>query len=339
MIVERQENNFDLIRLLAAAFVIFSHAFGICGLKDPVLEFTGTLPGGQLAVYVFFVISGYLIAGSWFKRPKLIPYFEKRILRIYPALIVVLLISIFIFGPILTTLSLKEYFSASETYSYFINLSLWKMQYSLPGVTMHGEDLFFNTPIWTLFFEFIMYLSIAFLGMTGILKNKREGRWILWLLFIVFLFLDFYGIPKELFIMKISAFNFVRFFIYFYSGVLYYLYLKDRKMSGYIAFVSILAAIFYRDTVFFSFFSLVSITTSVFWFAFLDYHPLKFIVSRGDFSYGLYIYGCIIQNFIQYYTGCSIPLMIKIPLSLALTFPFAIFSWRLIESKFLKLKL
>ena len=69
------------------------------------------------------------------------------------------------------------------------------------------------------------------------------------------------------------------------------------------------------------------------------YSYIGFIVTKGDFSYGLYIYGCIIQNIIHINFGCELPLMYKIPLSLALTFPFAFFSWKFIESKALKLKL
>jgi len=339
MAVERQKNNFDVIRLLAASFVIFSHAFGICGLVDPVLQFTGTLPGGQLAVYIFFTISGYLIAGSWLKRPELIPYFEKRILRIYPALIVVLLISIFIFGPILTVLPLREYFSNPSTYTYLINLSLWKMQFALPGIFVDGKELFFNYPLWTLFFEFIMYVSVAILGLAGILTNDKKKIWVIWLLFVGFLFLDSYGISTELYVVKISAFNFTRFFVYFYSGVLYYLYMKDKKPNEILVIVLIALAIFTRGTFLFNFFSMLAIVSSVFWFAFIKYHPLRFIVSKGDFSYGIYIYGSIVQNFIHYYSDCTLPLAVKIPISLLSTFPFAVLSWRLIESKALKLKL
>ncbi len=339
MAVERQKNNFDLIRLIAASFVIFSHAYGICGLIDPVLEFTGTLPGGQLAVYVFFTISGYLITGSWLKRPELIPYFEKRVLRIYPALIVVLLLSMFLFGPILTSLSLKSYFSNPSTYTYLINLTLWKMQFALPGIFVDGKELFFNYPLWTLFFEFIMYVSVAILGLAGLLRSDKKRIWTIWLLFLSFLFLDSYGISTDVYVLKISAFNFTRFFVYFYSGVLYFLYMKDKKPNGILVLGLIAVAIFTRGTYMFNFFAMLAIVSTVFWFAFLNFHPLRFIVSRGDFSYGIYIYGSIVQNFIHYYSGCTLPLSVKIALSLVLTLPFAILSWRLIELKALKLKL
>ena len=339
MAVDRQENNFDLIRLLAAAFVIFSHAFGICGLLDPVLKFTGTLPGGQLAVYVFFIISGYLIAGSWLKRPELAPFFEKRILRIFPALIVVLILSVFVFGPALTTLSLKEYFSNPKTYAYFENITLIKMQYALPGVMHDGKEMFFNYPLWTLFFEFLMYFSVAFFGIAGIFKDQSGKIWIIWILFLGLLSLDLYGIPKSLFVLKISAFNFTRFFVYFYSGVLYFYYLKNKKPNGILVLFFIAAAILTRGTWLFNLFSLLSITLLVFWLAFLEIKPFKFIVSKGDFSYGFYIYGSIIQNIIHMNFGCELPLIYKIPLSLALTFPFAFFSWKFIESKAMKLKL
>ena len=335
----RRENNFDLIRLVAASFVIFSHAFGICSLQDPVLKFTGTLPGGQLAVYVFFIISGYLITGSWIKRPQPAPFFEKRILRIFPALIVVLILSVFVFGPLLTSLPIKDYFSNSRTYSYFLNITLIKMQFQLPGVTHNGSEIFFNYPLWTLFFEFLMYVSVAFLGLLGLLKIDSKQRWIIWILFAGFTALDIYGVPKDLYVLKVSAYNFTRFFIFFYAGVLYYMHFSNKKPNGLVTFLLIVLAVVTRGSAFFILFVLIALTAFIFWFAFVKYLPLKSIVSRGDFSYGIYIYGGIIQNILLMNIGCSLPLFVQIILSLALTFPFAFFSWKMIESKAMKLKL
>jgi peptidoglycan/LPS O-acetylase OafA/YrhL len=177
------------------------------------------------------------------------------------------------------------------------------------------------------------------LGLISILKYDKSKLAIIWILYVGFLILDSYGVSTRLFVFKISAFNFVRFFVYFYSGVLYFFYMKNRRPHGAIVLSAILAAVLCRGTNWFEIVSLIAIVITVFWFAFLDYRPLQFIVSKGDFSYGLYIYGSIIQNFIHYYYGCSIPLYLKIPLSLLLTFPFAYFSWKFIESKALKLKL
>jgi peptidoglycan/LPS O-acetylase OafA/YrhL len=336
--VSHRRNNFDTLRLLAAMFVIFSHAFGFCSVPDPVAKYTGRLPGGQLAVYIFFVMSGYLILESWYRKPELNAFLMKRMLRIFPALIVVILLTVFLFGPLLTELTLKEYFSSTSTWTYFINISLWKMQFNLPGISYNHLPVTLNAPIWTLFFEFLMYLSIACFGMLGFFKIKSKKIFFIWMLFSCCIIADMYGVPQGLFILKISASSLVRFFIYFYLGALYRYYAKEKKMNVLFALIFLAATIFNRQTIWFNFFAPLFVTSFVFWFGFMGRHPLKGIVKKGDFSYGLYIYGYIIQNFVQHFFDCRLQLPLKIALSIALTLPFAWFSWRFIESKALKLK-
>jgi peptidoglycan/LPS O-acetylase OafA/YrhL len=60
-------NNFDLIRLIAAVMVIFSHSFPISFGKingqdsDPLFQHTGQISIGHMAVMIFFIVSGFLI--------------------------------------------------------------------------------------------------------------------------------------------------------------------------------------------------------------------------------------------------------------------------------------
>jgi thiamine-phosphate pyrophosphorylase len=84
--VERR-NNFDTLRLIAATSVIFSHAFLLAtGRQDgePLMLLTGgqTILG-VVGVFVFFVISGYLVTQSWERAPSLPHFAVKRVLRIY----------------------------------------------------------------------------------------------------------------------------------------------------------------------------------------------------------------------------------------------------------------
>ena len=60
------------------------------------------MPGGFIGVYIFFVISGFLISGIIIKQAKKITFsyldfYERRIKRIYPSLILVLL-SVLVIG-------------------------------------------------------------------------------------------------------------------------------------------------------------------------------------------------------------------------------------------------
>lgn len=97
-----RSNNFDLIRLLAAAQVVFAHAVGhtpvLAGHPawlQSLLDVVSLFPG----VAVFFVISGFLIPRSYERlEDRPLAYFLHRGLRIYPALIVCLLVSLAVLG-------------------------------------------------------------------------------------------------------------------------------------------------------------------------------------------------------------------------------------------------
>lgn len=97
-----RHNNFDLIRLLAAAQVVVAHAIGHTDLQNqlPVwgrqlFDALMLIPG----VPVFFVISGFLITKSYEKNPAdLGGYFWRRGLRIFPALWVCLFFTLVTLG-------------------------------------------------------------------------------------------------------------------------------------------------------------------------------------------------------------------------------------------------
>ena len=67
---QNRENNFDFIRFVAAAMVIFSHTYAV--LKDnssePLSGATGFITFGSLAVEIFFIVSGYLVCKSLLMR-------------------------------------------------------------------------------------------------------------------------------------------------------------------------------------------------------------------------------------------------------------------------------
>ncbi|MFZ7115060.1 MAG: acyltransferase family protein [Bacteroidota bacterium] len=337
-ILQQQPNNFNIIRLLAAVFVIFSHSFGFFHQLDPVKYCTnGQLPGGQLAVYIFFVLSGYLITASWLKKENVRVYLESRVRRIFPALVVTVFLSVFIFGPLLTSLSLESYFSSADTYAYFWNLSLWKMSMTLPGVFVYeGKEHTFNAPLWTLFFEFLMYLLVILFGLMKLFRREKMSVYLLWTFFISSLILCTLKISPDLFMLKIGVANFVRFFAFFFSGALYYLYLKGKKPQWFIPVLFLCLSLALRSTQFFFVPALFCIVTSVFY---IGFHEKKFgtaIVSKGDFSYGTYLYGFIVQSIVFQYFGKSLNPMTHFLISTIFTLPLAILSWNLIEEKLLK---
>lgn len=77
-------NNFDLIRLVAAAQVVLWHGIEHLDVQAPpaLLWMLGLFPG----VPIFFVVSGYLVTASYRRTHGLRRYFTNRALRIFPAL-------------------------------------------------------------------------------------------------------------------------------------------------------------------------------------------------------------------------------------------------------------
>jgi len=79
------ENNFDLVRLVAAGEVAVRHALHFlapAALTDVVLGLLALVPG----VPVFFFLSGYLISRSLERSTSTRDYFRNRALRLFPAL-------------------------------------------------------------------------------------------------------------------------------------------------------------------------------------------------------------------------------------------------------------
>lgn len=151
----RHKNLFDLLRLIAATMVLWSHAFPLTGQPSPGC-FGNSL--GTVGVKIFFVISGLMITRSWLDDPRLWPFAMRRALRIMPALILVVLVTTFLMGPLVTVLPSAEYFRDHATWYYLRNILLSPV-YALPGV--FGSNVYpsaVNGSLWSLPAEVCMYV-------------------------------------------------------------------------------------------------------------------------------------------------------------------------------------
>src|SRR5271166_1142826 len=132
-----RDNNFNLIRMIAATAVLVSHAYPLAlgaGTIEPLEHWLG-MSLGTLAVCSFFLISGYFISHSFHRKHDVIEFTAARVLRSYPGLFAALIVTVFIQGPAFTKFRLGAYFSQPETRLYLPrNLSLIALQYVLPGV-------------------------------------------------------------------------------------------------------------------------------------------------------------------------------------------------------------
>jgi peptidoglycan/LPS O-acetylase OafA/YrhL len=171
-----RRNNFDVLRLAAASLVLVSHSFVVVGHHEPTV---GHFQLGTLGVEIFFAISGFLVAKSWFSQPRLGAFVLKRALRIVPALAVTVAALAFVVGPAVSHDAPKAYFGAAQTYAYPVDNvaavatggSVRHVSHDLPGVFATNPDTSVDRSLWTLPIEAQAYMAIALLGIAGVLSG------------------------------------------------------------------------------------------------------------------------------------------------------------------------
>mgnify|MGYP002776404545 CR=1 FL=1 len=84
--------------------------------------------------------------------------------HIFPALAVLVMATVFCFGPVLTTLPITDYFASSDTWGYLSTAALL-VRRGLPGVFVDNPyPQAVNGSLWTLPVEFLCYVSVALIG-------------------------------------------------------------------------------------------------------------------------------------------------------------------------------
>ena len=308
-------NSFDLLRLLAATAVIFHHDWPLAGL--PVRRLFST-DFGELGVGIFFVISGYLVAASWRRAPELRAFLQKRLLRIEPALVASVAVTALVFGAYATTLPLADYFREPKVWLYVVrNTLLYPVTYDLPGVFNHNPlpDTV-NGSLWTLRLEFSFYLVVAALGFARLLTPRVVGALTLaaaaafLVLHVARPDLRTGGLMRLADIAALNGFLFL-------AGA--FLSLRDRPVPVWAAIL--LAPLLLTPAWIFGLPALVVAVGS-----------LRSVRLPGDISYGLYIYAFPLQQILAAHGKLSFAAAV------AVTAPFAIASWFLVEKPALRLK-
>lgn len=174
---EQGSNNFDALRLLAALAVLVSHSYPLTRHgADPLARWTqGQTDGGSAAVAAFFVISGFLVTRSVLSRDPG-QYVRARLLRILPALLVVVVVQTFVIGPVFTTLPWRDYLGDAQTFAGLRNASVFDLRNTLPGVfAANPYPDVVNGSLWTLPVECGVYLVLPVLALLGLLRPPFVG--------------------------------------------------------------------------------------------------------------------------------------------------------------------
>ena len=322
-----RHNNFDLLRLVAAVSVIFSHAFLLSENSqdhDPLMILTGGQAIlGIVGVFVFFTISGYLVTQSFDSTPSPLVFLAKRALRIFPGLIVCLLVCAFVIGPLVTDLPLADYLARREPYLFVLHNAVLDVEYNrLPGVVFwHGNiGGIVNGPLWSLPCEVLMYLVLFGLGLCRLLTLPAG---------LMLLVVGIGGICFDDRDLLGGAFWLLGFFA---AGVCCYRLRATRFIAGHWALVALAGlALSIPARLFIVGFLLFGSYLTIY-LALNHKLPVAPAAKFGDLSYGLYIYGWPIEQCVVYYSA-SAPWWEVFLVSLAIAGPTALLSWHAIERR------
>jgi peptidoglycan/LPS O-acetylase OafA/YrhL len=331
-----RKNNFTLIRLLFAVFVLIAHAYALTNfthhhVSDPLSHHLPKGVGGigALAVDGFFFISGILITQSYIRREDLKAFALARLYRIYPAYIVCLLLCVFLLGPLRSTLSFLDYFRNPEVYAYLVqNSFLCKVRFDLPGLFQSNPLSAVNGSSWTLPVELRCYFVVGILGVLGLLRNARRTN----LTLLVIALIAYWNFDVVPFVGEHR--QFLRPSLYFALGIFCCLNAKSIPLNGWIMLgiwgLYILGFKSQWNEVTFGLTLCYGILISAYRLPALD------LDRWGDFSYGIYIYAFPIQQLIVSLSPHGGPRQ-NILISLPSVFLLAVLSWNFVEKPALAL--
>lgn len=303
-------NNFDLIRLFAASQVFLHHMYEIVGVDygaivNGLSYFLVLFPG----VPIFFFISGYLISQSFERSSSLKSYSLKRILRIYPALIISVVMGVL--------LILASGYEPDRSVGFFdwcalvvTKITIFQF-YNQEFLRDYGDGVF-NGNLWTITVELQFYVMIA-LFYTFFRKMNLSKAWywgsILLLAILanrVFAYLhEDYSEEIWFKLYRVSFFPWIYMFV---LGVIAQIY--KNQLIPFVRKYALLILLAYG-----------SIAFAGLWFEWFEYgnniSPLlvpglflsvlacaycfpgmsKHVVRGQDVSYGIYLYHMLIINF------------------------------------------
>ena len=341
LLKERLNNNYDFLRVFAALCITLTHSYNLILKNDdePLMKLTGNrFDFSFIGLSIFFSISGYLITKSAVTSSSFKNYIWKRLLRIQPMLMLVCLISVFLIGPVFSSLNINEYFREKGTYTYLRNIMpLFGIQFTLPQVFTHNiAENGVNGSLWTLIVEERLYLT---LGLLFLFKSfdKKILLSIIVILNVLF-FLHFVFFNENL--IKYLSGNQVFYALIFLNSSAFFLLDVDfskYSKSGlvFLGIISLLSLSIFLPLE-------KSIHIILLPFIVIMIAHLKGFTNKagryGDFTYGIYAFSFPVQQIL-----ISTKIIKDSPLNLffitlLLVIPIAILTWHLMEKKMLVLK-
>jgi peptidoglycan/LPS O-acetylase OafA/YrhL len=342
-LVDGRSNNLDVMRVVFATGVVLFHSFLFTTVpgRDPLVWLTGGTAGlGSESVAAFFIISGLLITASWMHRPDPRSYVINRVLRIYPAFLVVCAFCLLVVGP-LGAADVHGYFSALHPLEAVADmLTLGRIQpvaayEDLPKVA--GE---LNSSLWTIRIEFVCYLLVLALGVLGILRRRLVIAGMFALLLVVRIPIHVASLAGRLpaGARLVDHRDHVELIAFFLAGTTFYLYReripRSRVIAAAAGVVWLAAALAHQLW----FVTPIVFTYLVFYVGYTPRARFKDFSRHGDLSYGIYLYGWPAQLLVATFLSDHLQPHVFFVVAMVPVVAFAGLSWTMVERPSLSLK-
>ena len=339
-IKSHKSNNFGFLRLLFAYLVILSHSPELLdgnSSRELLTRLTGNITFGVFAVDGFFLISGYLICQSFEQSKSLFSYFIKRVLRIYPAFIVIWVISLFLIVPLNGQAHLLSEIHLMDWARNVVKVLILSQPHVEGFMFTHSIQTL-NGSMWTIRYEFLCYLLIPLVALLGL--NKRNVV----LLLIGFLCINLYSRYSGTDYMihspfPVSLFLFSRLVLAFIMGMCFYQFRKNLVWSTPIVALCFVAILVCLSSPLLAEIGMILFGSYLlFYFAFqVKNERLMLVGSKIDISYGVYLYAWPVQSTLIRFNPTINPWLLTL-YTIIIVSILGFISWKLIEKPSLNLK-
>lgn len=341
-----RDNNFNLVRFIAATSVLVSHCFALAtgdAANEPLRKLLG-LSLGDIAVGVFFATSGFLVTGSLLSKQNAKEFLMSRALRIYPGLCVAILLSVLACGFVFTELPAKDFFAQKATWRYLATnmVMLGRESYTLPGTFIsHPAAGIVNGSLWSLPVEIRMYLI---LGAAWIALSTFAAKPALWLkMFCVVVAAAALAVDLEFLRTHATTYEsyqspaFSELIAAFFSGASFRAFADRIPVSKGIIYALLGSLALSAFITGFLWIYKLSLAYVVLYISLVPRNQLLKFNRFGDYSYGIYIYAFLVQQSVLYFYP-KISLFSFVGLSFFVTLALAVSSWHFIEKRALSLR-
>lgn len=274
------KNNFDFLRVLLAFIVFVGHMGALSAA--PELKIFEKSPV-EIAVFGFFIVSGFLIARSYDRSSSLKSYLKKRIKRIVPGYLLVVFLCATLLS-LVSTLPVREYFSNTQVYKYLFWNSVF-LNFKAPWLPGVFGNQAVNGALWTLKVEMCYYFSVPLLFLLFGKDNRYRNISLVIIYFLSLVYLNYFESLEKISLSK----QIPGVLCYFIPGMLIYFNFEKFIQHKNILFIIALLTV-WIDLIFdIKLFSPMMIGIIVLYITY-SFKFLNNFGKYGDFTYGIYIF-------------------------------------------------